>query len=387
MPEYTALLQGTSWNALPTLRPAGKPVFLTYSFPRIEQTRGWWWRDEWSFDAADMELARYALKQWGDWSGISFIEVKGKDSELKFQWSESGESTEAYANFPTLREFYSREYLERDKSGGSVYMNTVYWDEFSANRNYKFYVLLHEIGHALGLKHPFHTSYMNEQLLRSDLDNVANTVMSYTGRENINHLVSLGWLDVQAVQALYGGPSSDGRNVSSWKWNASSQTLTQNGKTGSDRLYGVAVKDAMKGGKGNDNLYGFDGNDTLNGGAGKDVLVGGDGKDRFVFDSALDGTKNFDRIIDLQNGDLIVLSTRIFKALAKGALSDDVFFTMWSDPEDAEDEERNADQRIFYEEASGYVSYDPDGTGPAQQTPFVRVATGLFLTASDFLVV
>jgi hypothetical protein len=43
--------------------------------------------------------------------------------------------------------------------------------------SFEYYTVLHEIGHALGLKH----SFMGSPVLAANLDNVGNTVMSYTG--------------------------------------------------------------------------------------------------------------------------------------------------------------------------------------------------------------
>src|SRR6185369_519335 len=61
-----------------------------------------------------------------------------------------------------------------------------------------FVTLLHEIGHALGLKHPFESP-----LLPSAENTTANTLMSYTRVGNGN-ATDLAAFDIAALQYLYG---------------------------------------------------------------------------------------------------------------------------------------------------------------------------------------
>ena len=273
MPNYKAIQSGQSWNAPSSLKISKKPVFLTYSFNVSE------WGSS-KFGSADKAMARKALKMWGDASGIRFIEVKGHEAELKFQWQLQWYDITAWAQFPELnRETYDGEDMVRDSSGGNVYLNTQHRSEMSKNKAFKLYILLHEIGHALGLKHPFHKMDHNKQLLKSGLDHVNHTVMSYTGGDANMQSVGLGSLDIEAIRALYGSPSQDGRQVAKWSWSKTKQTLTQIGKSKADVIYGVAVKDIVKGGSGNDKIYGFNGDDALYGDIGNDLLSGGEGTD------------------------------------------------------------------------------------------------------------
>jgi Ca2+-binding RTX toxin-like protein len=279
MSNYKAILSGQSWNAFSSLKTGKKPVFLTYSFNDVS------WGSS-KFGSADKAMAKKALKMWGDASGIRFLEVKRGDAELKFQWQWAWYDASAWAEFPKLTRdtFDGWQDQERDESGGNVYLNSRYRSEISQNSNFKLYLMLHEIGHALGLKHPFHKMPHNKKLLGSDLDNVKHTVMSYTGGDIKMGPVQLGALDIEAIRALYGNPSQDGRQVAKWSWSKSKETLSQTGKSKADIIYGVNAKDIIKGANGNDKVFGFAGRDSLYGGSGNDVLSGGDGNDKLFGD-------------------------------------------------------------------------------------------------------
>lgn len=183
-----------------------------------------------------------------------------------------------------------------------------------------FEVLLHEIGHALGLKHPF-----EPPVLPGDENNTANTVMSYTSSGT--PATQLAAFDIAALQYLYGvAPSINSGNSThtfGQRWiqdsagtdlfDASTETMGVNvdltpgswiykGDKATSILaanqsfigFGSLIENAT-GGAGNDTLTGNDaanllqggaGADSLTGGKGADTLMGGDGDDTLAGDSA-----------------------------------------------------------------------------------------------------
>ncbi|WP_243372899.1 cadherin domain-containing protein [Microvirga solisilvae] len=162
------------------------------------------------------------------------------------------------------------------------------------------------------------------------------------------------------------------------------------GSSGNDRLHanlgnnmlnGAAGNDTLMSGVGNDVIYGGTGNDFIYGGAGNDVLYGQAGKDVFVFNTALNARSNVDTIKDFSvKDDTIYLENAIFKKLTKtGKLSKD-FFTIGPKAKDSKD-------YIVYNDKTGALSYDADGSGKGGAIKFAQLPTKLKMTYLDFFVI
>jgi Ca2+-binding RTX toxin-like protein len=124
--------------------------------------------------------------------------------------------------------------------------------------------------------------------------------------------------------------------------------------------------------------------DLIDGGAGNDLLKDAGGADTFLFKTAI-GAGNVDKIIDFNAAaDTIKLENtgaELFNDLAKGWLSADEFkvIGVGGSPVDAND-------HILYNQASGALFYDADGSGGAAKVQFATITNGAVLGADDFLI-
>jgi Ca2+-binding RTX toxin-like protein len=156
-----------------------------------------------------------------------------------------------------------------------------------------------------------------------------------------------------------------------------------------DTIYGGAGDDLIYGGDlfhnsadGSDYIDGGTGNDTLIGGAGNDTLVGGSGFDRFQFNNRNEG---IDRIVDFSVVDDTI-------AISRGSLSSGGFgfsFTgiLSSSAFRIGSSATISSHRFIYNNLTGALFFDQDGTGSAAQIQIATLNTGLAMTNNDFLIV
>jgi serralysin len=205
-----ALMSGHAW----------KGEAVTYGFPlsAAEYARPHLMAEELaqfvSFGAAQRDAARLVLTGeatetdpgWRvlaveDFTRLRFTEAPGGDAAMRFGLVPLGSAT-GIAFYPGSR-----------SDSGDVFMGTATTEADPVPGDSSFRTLVHEIGHALGLKHPHEVAGPFPTLDRAQ-DFAANSVMSYVAGPGISLLASVlppgqapeSWmqLDIQALQRLYG---------------------------------------------------------------------------------------------------------------------------------------------------------------------------------------
>lgn len=132
-------------------------------------------------------------------------------------------------------------------------------------------------------------------------------------------------------------------------------------------------------------ISGNAGADQIDGGLGADILTGGGGTDSFVFSTAL-GAGNVDDITDFNAAaDTIKLENTgvdMFNTLASGALSATAFKVIGPGGAAVD-----ASDRILYNQSTGALYYDADGSGAGARIQFATVDAGTVLTSADFVII
>ncbi|MBD2452196.1 calcium-binding protein [Nostoc sp. FACHB-152] len=175
--------------------------------------------------------------------------------------------------------------------------------------------------------------------------------------------------------------------------NNSANTLA--GRDGNDQLLGLAGQDTLDGGNGNDTLDGGAGNDELIGGVGADVLTGGEGRDNFLlripnynsydpyyrypyFNPPSDG---FDTITDYSIADdkLVVSIAEFGLAQPLGILKSNIFRLGSS--------ATSASERFIYDQSTGNLFFDTDGSGSASQVQIAKLSSQVALTNTNIVLI
>lgn len=203
---------------------------LTYSF--LSGNAGLNAKDAFGFQAFSSEqqdVARSAFDYISSFANITFTEVSSGAGQINLGSNFQSGASGGYAYYPNSGVEDGNVLIANDQPSFS---DAASWDK----GGYEWTTLIHEIGHALGLKHPGKYNagggVTPGPYLPKSKDNLTNTIMSYREDSKYMHLVesngsgglsstrinpdSFQIFDVAALQYLYGTASTATANTYSF---------------------------------------------------------------------------------------------------------------------------------------------------------------------------
>lgn len=181
-------------------------------------------------NAAQQDAVRAALQMYAAVANVSFTEIaetSTKHADLRY--AESDAPGTAWAYYPTT-----------NAAGGDTWFNnSKNWYDNPDVGNYAGLTVIHETGHAMGLKHA-HESSGQFGAMPSQYDSLEYTVMSY--RSYVGQSTSGGYtngstsypqtlmmMDIAALQTLYGANYGTNSGDTVYSWSASTGEQFVNG--------------------------------------------------------------------------------------------------------------------------------------------------------------
>jgi serralysin len=247
---------GPAWNYL---TPVGNTLYYTFSVTTGNESGQ---TGQAVFSASQQAWTRAALDYVSQVTGVQFAQTSdGTAAQLHFANIDIRDSSQT-TGLCSWQGSYGYSTSNPDQlvsytANAFVYLDNNEWYAQNSDLSkggYGYETLLHELGHAMGLKHPFE----GDITLSASQDNTANTLMSYSYVGG--PYSSFSQYDVAALNWIYGGDGLRG-------------ALGTNSTTGARYITGSNADDVLTGTQYDDTLEGDGGNDQIDGGAGSDTVV------------------------------------------------------------------------------------------------------------------
>jgi Ca2+-binding RTX toxin-like protein len=195
-----------------------------------------------AFTAVQQGAARLILQMYSSVVNVTFTEVTETSSQHgDLRLAESDSPGTAWAYYPST-----------SAAGGDAWFNnSAHYYDNPVKGSYGWLTMIHELGHAMGLKHPHETSGAFGTV-PVDHDSLEYTVMSYRSyvgaplngyltNEFWSYPQSLMMLDIAALQAEYGAnfATNGGNTVYSWDPNSGQMFINGAGQgaPGANRIF------------------------------------------------------------------------------------------------------------------------------------------------------
>ena len=325
----------------------GSPITITYSFTNLFDGG-----IDGSITNPQMKSAiEEALELWAQYAPIEFVEVKDTGEKTRNN-PDGADMRFGHENLGGRGGTLGRASLQffGDLATKIAFDNRDTWgtDQTSSTNDF-LAVAVHEIGHALGLRHESAQASIMRPTIRDVYDGLGS---AFLYNDDINGIRALYGSGRGSVSPRSGGNPSPGPTPNPsptpnpnpiptpsptpkplpvpnpnqtivigtngndiLRGNGLAQTFK--GRNGNDRITAGGGDDRVIGGKGNDSLFGEAGNDRLLGSSGNDNLSGGAGNDRLLSGDGserLNGVNPSDRNAGLNERDIL-----------KGGLGADTF--------------------------------------------------------------
>jgi VCBS repeat-containing protein len=185
---------------------------------------------------------------------------------------------------------------------------------------------------------------------------LTNTSLTGNGTDSLSNI---------ETASLTGSSSNNTLNASAFTLGS----VTLNGRAGNDTLTGGSANDVLAGGTGNDLLVGRAGNDTLTGGTGQDFFSFSSPNEKLDSITDFNSLDDTIRVDDVGFGGGLVSGTLLESQFVLGTVAAD------------------ASSRFIYNQSTGALFFDADGTGASAQVQLATLTTKPVIGFNDIFVI